>query len=122
LPTHRTTPARPKPKPAAATSLVPLPSEQAAAEQTRLQALRAFAQEKADDLRSCVKQPGAGPQRRVGAALEIDARGVVAAVQILGSHDSNRTLETCYAGRLRRWRFPKELLDGDERLLVNFVF
>jgi len=100
--------------------LVPLPAE-GASEESRRDALRAFAQQKADDLRGCLEEPGRGPLHRVGAALEIDARGSVAAVQILGGEGADRTLDSCYAARLRAWRFPEALLQGDERLLVNFV-
>jgi hypothetical protein len=100
--------------------LVPLPAE-GASEESRRDALRAFAQQKADDLRGCLDAPGRGPLHRVGAALEIDARGSVAAVQILGGEGPDRALDSCYAARLRAWRFPEALLQGDERLLVNFV-
>jgi hypothetical protein len=58
----------------------------------------------------------------VGAALEIDSHGTVAAVQILGGDTgSSRALDSCYSARLRSWRFPQALLQGDQRLLVNFV-
>ena len=52
---------------------------------------------------------------------EIDSHGAVAAVQILGGEGSSRELDSCYSARLRSWRFPQALLQGDERLLVNFV-
>jgi len=45
----------------------------------------------------------------------------VAAVQILGGDGTDAGLASCYAGRLRTWQFPTGLLDGPERLLVNFV-
>jgi hypothetical protein len=101
--------------------LVPLPEEKPMPEETRRAALRAFAQQKADDLRGCVDDPGRGPLRRVGAALEIDGHGAVATVQILGGEAGNRAVDSCYRARLKAWRFPQTLLQGDERLLVNFV-
>ena len=102
-------------------ALHPLPSEHPATEQDRREALRAFAQARASDLRDCLGDPNRGPLRRVGAALEIDSHGAVAAVQILGGEGSSRELDSCYSARLRSWRFPQALLQGDERLLVNFV-
>jgi len=102
-------------------ALHPLPSERPASEEDRREALRAFARAKASDLRDCLGDPGRGPLRRVGAALEIDSHGSVAAVQILGGEGSSRELDSCYSARLRSWRFPQALLQGDERLLVNFV-
>jgi hypothetical protein len=107
------TPARPL-------SLHPLPAE-GPTEDTRREALRAFAQQKAGELRSCLQGPARGPLRRVGAALEIDSHGTVAAVQILGGDSGSRELDSCYSARLRSWRFPQALLQGDQRLLVNFV-
>jgi hypothetical protein len=113
--------ARPHAKAAAPHALVPLPPEGPTAEQARRDALRAFAQQKADELRGCLSDPGRGALRRVGAALEIDARGAVATVQILGGESASRAVDSCYAARLKSWRFPESLLHGDERLLVNFV-
>ncbi len=117
-PAHATRPAKKVPHPLA---LHPLPSEHPASEEDRREALRAFARAKASDLRDCLGDPGRGPLRRVGAALEIDSHGSVAAVQILGGEGSSRELDSCYSARLRSWRFPQALLQGDERLLVNFV-
>jgi|SRR5581483_5886123 len=118
-PAHATKPPTKKvPHPLA---LHPLPSEHPATEEDRRAALRAFAQAKASDLRDCLGDPGRGPLRRIGAALEIDSHGSVAAVQILGGEGSTRELDSCYSARLRSWRFPQALLQGDERLLVNFV-
>ncbi len=111
-------PAKKAPHPLA---LHDLPVEKPASEENRREALRAFAQAKASDLRDCLGDPGRGPLRRVGAALEIDSHGAVAAVQILGGEGSSRELDSCYSARLRAWRFPQALLQGDERLLVNFV-
>jgi hypothetical protein len=111
---------RGKPAPRAL-ALRPLPDETGSSAENRRDALRAYAQHKANDLRGCLGDPGRGPLRRVGAALEIDAHGVVAAVQILGGDGANRALESCYSAHLRTWRFPQALLQGDERLLVNFV-
>jgi hypothetical protein len=102
-------------------ALHPLPSERPATEEDRREALRAFAQARASDLRDCLGDPNRGPLRRIGAALEIDSHGAVAAVQILGGEGSSRELDSCYSARLRSWRFPQALLQGDERLLVNFV-
>jgi hypothetical protein len=102
-------------------ALHPLPSERPATEEDRREALRAFAQARASDLRDCLGDPNRGPLRRIGAALEIDSHGAVAAVQILGGEGSSRALDSCYSARLRSWRFPQALLQGDERLLVNFV-
>ena len=117
-PAHATKPTKKVPHPLA---LHPLPSEHPATEEDRREALRKFAQAKASDLRDCLGDPGRGPLRRVGAALEIDSHGSVAAVQILGGENSSRELDSCYSARLRSWRFPQALLQGDERLLVNFV-
>jgi hypothetical protein len=111
-------PAKKSPHPLA---LHDLPAEKPASEENRREALRAFAQAKATDLRDCLQDPGRGPLRRIGAALEIDSHGAVAAVQILGGEGSSRELDSCYSARLRSWRFPQALLQGDERLLVNFV-
>lgn len=111
----------PAKKPARPLALHPLPSERPATEEDRRAALRAFAQARASDLRDCLGDPGRGPLRRIGAALEIDSHGSVAAVQILGGEGSSRELDSCYSARLRSWRFPQALLQGDERLLVNFV-
>ena len=111
---HAKTPARPL-------ALHPLPNEGPMTDENRREALRAFAQQKAGDLRQCLGAPERGPLRRVGAALEIDAHGAVAAVQILGGEGGSREADHCYSARLRAWRFPQALLQGDERLLVNFV-
>jgi hypothetical protein len=98
-----------------------LPDESSPTDEDRRDALRVFAQKKAGELRGCLGDPGRGPLRRIGAALEIDAHGAVAAVQILGGDGTSRELESCYSAHLRAWRFPQALLQGDERLLVNFV-
>jgi hypothetical protein len=111
---HAKTPTRPL-------ALHPLPNEGPMTDENRREALRAFAQQRASDLRNCLGAPERGPLRRVGAALEIDAHGAVAAVQILGGEGGSREVEHCYSTRLRAWRFPQALLQGDERLLVNFV-
>ena len=111
---HARTPAKPL-------DLHALPAEGPASDQNRREALRAFAQQKAGDLRSCLVESGRGPLRRIGAALEIDSHGMVAAVQILGGDNGTRALDSCYSAHLRTWRFPQALLQGDQRLLVNFV-
>jgi hypothetical protein len=115
-------PGRPHAKaPARPLDLHALPAEGPASDENRREALRAFAQQKAADLRACLGEPGRGPLRRVGAALEIDSHGTVAAVQILGGDTGTRALDSCYSAHLRAWRFPHALLQGDQRLLVNFV-
>ena len=113
--------ARPKVAATRPATLNALPADDAPTAENRREALRAFAQQKAGDLRACLGDPGRGPLRRVGAALEIDGHGMVAAVQILGGDGGSRALESCYSAHLRTWRFPQALLQGDERLLVNFV-
>ena len=35
--------------------------------------------------------------------------------------DPPKDVKRCYANRLKHWRFPEELLRGEEKLLVNFV-
>jgi hypothetical protein len=99
---HAKAPARPL-------ALHPLPNEEPMTDENRREALRAFAQQRAGDLRNCLGAPERGPLRRVGAALEIDAHGAVAAVQILGgeggSRDgerSSRDVEHCYSAHLDR--------------------
>jgi hypothetical protein len=106
---------------AAPLALVPLPAEGPTPEEKRREALRAYAEKRAGELRSCLPASSGGPLRRVGVALEIDGRGSVAAVQILAGEDTNANVSACYAARLRGWQFPRNLLDGPERLLVNFV-
>lgn len=112
---------RPRVKTSRPLDLHALPAEGPASDENRREALRAFAQQKAIDLRSCLGEPGRGPLRRIGAALEIDSHGTVAAVQILGGDNGTRALDSCYSAHLRTWRFPQALLQGDQRLLVNFV-
>lgn len=106
---------------AAAEVMQPLPEQQPMDENTRTQALRAFAAKKAPELRDCLAEPDRGPPQNLGAAFEIDAKGAVDSVQILGSEGSSPAVRTCYAKRLKRWKFPEELLRGEEKLLVNFV-
>jgi hypothetical protein len=107
-----------KPAPAA---MQPLPERQPLDDETRTQALRAFAEQKAPELRDCLAEPDRGPPRKLGAAFEIDPKGAVDSVQILGADGSPKEVRRCYAKRLKRWRFPEDLLRGDEKLLVNFV-
>jgi len=120
----RTAPARPRhaqaahPAPAA---LVPLPDGKPMDETQRTQALRAFATKRAPELRDCLDDPDQGPPVELGAAFEIKANGAVDLVQILGADTAPREVRHCYASRLKKWRFPEELLRGEEKLLVNFV-
>jgi hypothetical protein len=109
---------RVKPTPAA---LSPLPDRAPLDEGARTQALRAFAEKKAPELRDCVAEPDRGPPLKLGAAFEIGSDGAVDFVQILGADGSPKDVKRCYANHLKRWRFPEELLRGEEKLLVNFV-
>jgi hypothetical protein len=84
-------PASKRAKPIAKAALSPLPDKPQLDEGARTQALRAFAEKKAPELRDCVAEPDRGPPLKLGAAFEIG------------------------------WKFPEELLRGDEKLLVNFV-
>jgi len=110
-------------KPARADApLVPLPDRKPMDEGQRTQALRAFAAKRAPELRDCmVDDPGQGSSVQLGAAFEINANGAVDLVQILGADAAPKEVRRCYAGHLKKWRFPEELLRGDEKLLVNFV-
>jgi hypothetical protein len=108
---------RGKPAPA----LSPLPERSPMDDGARTQALHAFAVKKAPELRDCVPEPDRGPSLKLGAAFEIGADGTVDVVQILGADGSPKDVKRCYANRLKRWRFPEELLRGEEKLLVNFV-
>ncbi len=106
---------------AAPAALTPLPERAPLDEGARTQALRAFAEKKAPELRDCVSEPDRGPPLKLGAAFEIGSDGAVDFVQILGADGSPKDVKRCYANRLKRWRFPEELLRGEEKLLVNFV-
>jgi hypothetical protein len=116
----RVTPASKRAKPAA-TALSPLPEQNPMDEGQRTQALRAFAEKKAPELRDCVAEPDRGPPLKLGAAFEIGSDGAVDFVQIIGADGSPKDVKQCYAKRLKHWRFPEELLRGEEKLLVNFV-
>jgi hypothetical protein len=105
----------------AVAALVPLPDRQPMDETHRTQALRAFASKRAPELRDCLDDPDQGPPVQLGAAFEINANGAVDLVQILGADSAPREVRRCYASRLKKWRFPEELLRGEEKLLVNFV-
>ena len=105
----------------AASALSPLPERSPMDEGERTQALRAFAQQKAPELRDCFAEPDHGPPLKLGAAFEIGSDGAVDFVQILGADSSPKDVKQCYAKRLKRWRFPEDLLRGEEKLLVNFV-
>lgn len=102
-------------------ALSPLPDKPALDEGQRTQALRAFAEKRAPELRDCVPEPDRGPSLKLGAAFEIGSDGAVDFVQILGADGSPKDVKRCYANHLKRWRFPEELLRGEEKLLVNFV-
>jgi len=108
-------------KPAPAKALSPLPEQSPMDEGARTQALRAFAEKKAPELRECVAEPDRGPPLKLGAAFEIGSDGAVDFVQILGADGSAKDVKRCCANRLKHWRFPEELLRGEEKLLVNFV-
>ncbi|MFL5304956.1 MAG: hypothetical protein ACJ8F1_07065 [Polyangia bacterium] len=114
-------PRHPKPAHAAAASLVPLPDRKPMDDTQRTQALRAFASKRAPELRDCLDDPDQGPPVQLGAAFEIKANGAVDLVQILGADSATRDVRRCYASRLKKWRFPEDLLRGEEKLLVNFV-
>ena len=110
-----------KGKPARPGALQPLPERTPMDDGARAAALRAFAEKKAPELRDCLAEPDRGPPLKLGAAFEIDAGGAVDVVQILGAEGSPKEVRRCYAKRLKRWRFPEDLLRGEEKLLVNFV-
>jgi hypothetical protein len=113
-------PASKRAKPVAKT-LEPLPDSKPMDDGARTQALRAFAEKRAPELRDCLAEPDRGPPLKLGAAFEIGSDGAVDFVQILGADSSPKDVRRCYSNRLKRWRFPEELLRGEEKLLVNFV-
>ncbi|HVY38193.1 MAG TPA: hypothetical protein VHM31_09660, partial [Polyangia bacterium] len=122
--THAAAPAvsrRAKPVHPPAAALVPLPDRKPMDETQRTQALRAFATTRAPELRDCLDDPDQGPPVQLGAAFEIKANGAVDLVQILGADSAPRDVRRCYASHLKKWRFPEDLLRGEEKLLVNFV-
>jgi hypothetical protein len=102
-------------------ALLPLPAGKPLEEGERTKALRAFAAERAPELRECLDDPDRGPPLELGAAFEIGANGAVELVQILGADGAPREVRRCYSSHLKKWRFPSELLRGEEKLLVNFV-
>ena len=106
---------------AAPPALQPLPTGKPLEEGERTKALRAFAAERAPELRDCLEDPDRGPPLELGAAFEIGANGAVELVQILGADGAPREVRHCYSSHLKKWRFPTELLRGEEKLLVNFV-
>ena len=106
---------------AAPVALTPLPAGKPLEEGERTKALRAFAAERAPELRECLDDPDRGPPLELGAAFEIGANGAVELVQILGADGAPREVRHCYSSHLKKWRFPTELLRGEEKLLVNFV-
>ena len=95
-----------------------LPERKPLDEGARTQALRAFAVEKAPELRDCIPDPDRGPPLKLGAAFEIAPNGAVDYVQILGADGSPREVRRCYSSRLKRWRFPEELLRGLQQYRV----
>jgi len=117
----RVTPAGKRSKPAPPAALTPLPERSPMDDGERKQALLAFAQKKGPELRECIDEPDRGPSLKLGAAFEIASDGAVDFVQILGADGSPRDVRRCYENRLKHWRFPEELLRGEEKLLVNFV-
>jgi hypothetical protein len=124
-PAHAAAPTRPAPAPRhaklVAAALKPLPERKPLDDGERTLALRAFAEKKGPELRDCLDEPDHGPPLKLGAALEIGANGSVDFVQIIGADGSSKEIRRCYASHLKRWRFPEELLRGEEKLLVNFV-
>jgi hypothetical protein len=102
-------------------TLSPLPERAPMDEGERMQALRAFALKKGPELKDCVAEPDRGPTLKLGAAFEISSDGAVDFVQILGADGSPKDVRQCYAKRMKHWRFPEELLRGEEKVLVNFV-
>ena len=110
-----------KPAHPAPAALVPLPDRKPMDETQRTQALRAFATQRAPELRDCLDDGPQGPPVQLGAAFEIGANGAVDIVQILGADSAPREVRRCYASHLKKWRFPEDLLRGEEKLLVNFV-
>ena len=102
-------------------ALSPLPEKPELDEGARTQALKAFADKKGPELRECVPEPDRGPTLKLGAAFEIASDGAVDFVQILGADGAPKDVKRCYVQHLKRWRFPEELLRGEEKLLVNFV-
>jgi hypothetical protein len=106
---------------AAPAALLPLPAGKPMEEGERTKALRAFAAQRAPELRECLDEPDRGPPLELGAAFEIGANGTVELVQILGADGAPREVRHCYSSHLKKWRFPTELLRGEEKLLVNFV-
>jgi len=117
---HVAAPAVKRSKPVAKT-MTPLPDGKPMDDGARTQALRAFAEKRGPELRDCLAEPDRGPPMKLGAAFEIGSDGAVDFVQILGADGSPKDVRRCYSNRLKRWRFPEELLRGEEKLLVNFV-
>lgn len=112
---------RTKPANVPPTPLQPLPERKPLDEGERTRALRAFAANRAPELRDCLDEPDQGPARQLGAAFEIGANGAVELVQILGADAASSEVRRCYSSHLKKWRFPQALLRGEEKLLVNFV-
>ena len=101
--------------------LTPLPDKPQMDEGELTKALHEFAQNKSSELRDCIPEPDRGPTLKLGAAFELTADGAVDMVQILGADTAPKDVKSCYVKRLKRWRFPEELLRGEEKVIVNFV-
>src|SRR4051794_16762130 len=104
-----------KPGRAMPAALLPLPAGKPMEEGERTKALRAFAAQRAPELRECLDDPDRGPPLELGAAFEIGANGAVELVQILGADGAARDVRHCYSSHLKKWRFPTELLRGEEK-------
>jgi hypothetical protein len=119
----------PTPRPLAAATrgkttrvaMMPLPAANPMDEGERTEALRAYAAQKAPELRECLADPDSGPPMKLGVAFEIAADGAVELVQLLGAEGAAKDVRRCYSKHLKKWRFPEPLLRGEEKLLVNFV-
>ena len=69
----------------------------------------------ASTIPTAARHSSSAPPSRFG------ANGAVELVQILGADGAARDVRHCYSSHLKKWRFPTELLRGEEKLLVNFV-
>ena len=106
---------------AAPAALVPLPAGKPLEEGERTKALRAFAAERAPELRDCLDDPDRGrrrssvpPSRSAPTAPSSWCRSWALTPRLARSG-------TATAVTSRSGGFPTELLRGEEKLLVNFV-